>query len=67
MQDDNKTTSSLISEAVRKGQLTPWEGRGLLQDLGIRRSFFTKKQVSVKVRKAKRKQQKLSRRKNRKK
>jgi hypothetical protein len=54
-----------LSAAVKGGQITAKQARSFRQDLGITQSFFTRKQTTPAQRKAKRLQQKKSRKINR--
>lgn len=54
-----------LSAAVKGGQITPKQARSFRKDLGIGQAFFTRKQTTPAQRKAKRLQQKKSRKVNR--
>lgn len=54
-----------LSSAVKDGQITSKQARSFRADLGITQSFFTRKQTTPEQRKAKRLQQKKSRKINR--
>ena len=54
-----------LSTAVKGGQLTAKQARSFRKDLGITQAFFTRKQITPAKRKAKRLQQRKSRKINR--
>jgi len=58
---------SSLSAAIASGGISSQQARRIRADMGIRQSYFTRKQPKTNVRRAKRKAQKAARKLNRKK